>query len=93
MKIYPTTNTFFKVVQGSSDSVTDLGGGLREAFVTPGGEASIDISGKNFTDKDTLFIYGATSISKLDMSRILNGNGTAYSDITLGKAYDPVLGA
>ena len=69
-----------------------IGGGLTEAGVGEGHEAHIDISSYVSGDKQPTLIYGATSIERLDMSKLLSA-GNYYTDINFGGSYDPVLGA
>ena len=90
--IYPTQNTFFAMAGGAEGNRTSIGGGLTEAGVAAGQEAHIDISGYVSGDKQPTFIYGATSIEKLDMSAMLS-TGNYYTDIDFGGAYDATLGA
>lgn len=98
MKIYPTNNTFFKAQYGSKgdEIVTILGEGLTEASVEPGGEAQIDAF-VQLEDKQPCFIFGASSIEKLDLSGLLtsstNNVGRGYTDISFEDSYDNVLGA
>ena len=92
VKIYPTQNTFFEIVYGASGDQHAVGAGLIEAGVGVGEEAVIDTSLDTFGDKQPTFIYGATSIEKLDMSALINANNY-YTDINFGGSYDQVLGA
>ena len=90
--IYPTQNTFFEMAGGAEGDRQIIGGGLTEAGVGEGQEAHIDISSYISGDKQPTLIYGATSIERLDMSKLLS-SGNYYTDINFGGSYDPVLGA
>lgn len=96
VKIYPTQNTFFEITYGAEGDRNPVGAGLTEAGVGYGEEAVIDVQ-QQLEDKQPCLIYGATSIKKLDLSRLLDSSsgtlGSGYTDIKFGGAYDKVLGA
>ena len=96
VKIYPTQNTFFEIAYGAEGDRNPVGAGLTEAGVGYGQEAVIDVQ-QQLEDKQPCLIYGATSIKKLDLSRLLDSSsgtlGSGYTDIKFGGAYDKVLGA
>ena len=95
VKIYPTSNTFFKMVYGAEGNQVSLGEGLVEATINEGGEAVIDVKDQ-LEDKQPCIIFGATQIRKLDLSRLLESSGAVgagYSDVSFGEAYDDILGA
>ena len=83
VRIKPTGNTFFKMSQ--NDGNTSLG--VKEAV--RGVATEFDVSPYSFSVKDPSHIYGATFIEELDVSCFAQ----KLSSLTLGGAYDRVLGA
>lgn len=96
IKIYPTSNTFFKLVYGAEGNDVPLGEGLTQAGVEAGEEAVIDVP-EQLEDKNPLRLLGANSIRCLDFSGLLdssyNQSTTQYSSIDVSNSYDPILGA
>lgn len=82
VSIRPTTDTFFKMTTGDD---TNLG----TVAATKEHPAEFDVSTVQFDGKNQTHIYGANYIDSLDISCFAKKAGL----ITLGGAYDEVLGA
>lgn len=81
--IYPTSSTFFKMVV--NQNATDLG----TKSATRINPAQFNVGPVTFQAKTPTYIYGANFIEKLDLSVI----APTLARVTLGGAYDKVLGA
>ena len=81
--IKPTNDTFFKMTQNDGNSSLGVLAATRKA------PAVFDLSAYSFSVKDPSHIYGATFIEELDLRCFAQ----KLSSLSLGGAYDKVLGA
>ena len=95
VKIKPTSETYFKLtlqdgghaIPGYNES--DPTNIMSTVHTIKGEYAIWDITGESFAVKDPSHIFGATFIEELDLSSL----STGLTSLTLGGAYDKVLGA